>query len=188
MSSRWAEHQSSLAPRFFLATVGQACVCILLSVGLAQALGAPPPTKRLSLPGAFQVATLFLFLGSWFLHKAHGWVRLEKQKEFRRSLLLGLGSAVLFVSTQTYGLWGFVKGTVDYHDPQLNSHGFVFMFTALHAMHFVVAQSVLLWVTMAAFRDRYDHEYYLGVTFASWFWHVLGVAWLAILWVFTIAS
>ena len=188
MSSRWAEHQSSLAHRFFLATVGQAVVCILLALALAQLLGAPESTERLRLPRAFQVATLFLFLGSWFLHRAQGWVRIERQREFRRSLLLALGSAVLFVGIQTYGLWGFVKGTADYHDPQLNTHGFVFMFTALHAMHFLVAQSVLLWVTLAAFRDRYDHEYYLGVTFACWFWHILGIAWLAILWVFSVAG
>ena len=76
----------------------------------------------------------------------------------------------------------------DYQQTQTNAHGFVFMFAALHAMHFLVAQSVLLWVTLAAFCDRYDHEYYFGVTFAAWFWHVLGIAWLAILCVFSVAT
>jgi heme/copper-type cytochrome/quinol oxidase subunit 3 len=46
---------------------------------------------------------------------------------------------------------------------------------------------VLLWVTLSAFADRYDHEYCWGVSFAAWCWHVLGVVWLAILFVFAMA-
>lgn len=188
MSLRWAEQQSLMARRFFLATVAQALVCLLLALVLARLLGAPPAGDRLRLPAAFQFGTVFLCLGSWYLQAGLGYVKVERQPEFRRALLLALGFAVLFVGVQSYGLWGFVKGTKDYQNPQMNTHGFVFMFAALHAMHFLIAQSVLLWVTLSAFCDRYDHEYYFGVTFAAWFWHALGIAWLAILCVFSIAA
>ena len=100
--------------------------------------------------------------------------------------ILALLFAVLFTSVQSYGLWAFMRSTRDYQNPQLNTHGFVFMFAALHAMHFVVAQSVLLWVTLSAFLDRYDHEYYWGVTVCTYFWHLLGIVWLGLLAVFGI--
>lgn len=177
-----------MARRFFLATILQAVVCLLLALGLGFLCGAPPQTDRIRLPAAFQFGTAFLAVGSYFLHVSRKHVQRERQPEFRRALMLALIFAILFVGVQSFGLWGFMKSTRDYQNPQLNTHGFVFMFTALHAMHFLVAQSVLLWVTLAAFYDRYDHEYYFGVTFATWFWHALGIAWLAILWVFSVAS
>ena len=177
-----------MARRFFLATIAQAAVCIGLSLALAAVYGAPPQTERIRLPVAFQFATIALAAGSWFLHSSRNYVRVERQKEFRRSLLLALAFAILFVGVQSFGLWGFMKSTTDYQNPQLNTHGFVFMFASLHAMHFLIAQSVLLWVTLAACHDRYDHEYYFGVTFATWFWHALGIAWLAILFVFSIVG
>lgn len=188
MSSRWAENQTMMARRFFLATIVQAAVCIGLSCSLAWIFDAPPPTDRIRLPMAFQFGTAFLLFGSWFLHLSLGYVQIERQVDFRRSLLLALALAVLFVGVQSYGLWGFMHSTKDYQNPQMNTHGFVFMFAALHAMHFLVAQSMLLWVTLAAYCDRYDHEYYFGVTFAAWFWHALGIVWVAILCVFSIAA
>lgn len=188
MSTRWAETQGHIARRFFGATILQAAVCIGFAVMLAAVIGSSPPSDRLRLPTAFKFGTVFLAIGSWFLHISRGHVQREQQQPFRRSLLLALIFAVLFVGVQTFGLWDFVKGTTDVENPQMNTHGFVFMFTALHAMHFLVAQSVLLWVTLSAFQDRYDHEYYFGVTFAAWFWHALGIAWIGILCVFSIAT
>ena len=177
-----------MARRFFLATACQAAVCMALAWVLTIIFNAPPPSERIRLPAAFQFGTIFLLLGSLLLHSSLNQVKAERQAEFRRALLLALAFAVLFVGVQSFGLWGFIKGTTDYQNPQMNTHGFVFMFAALHAMHFLVAQSVLLWVTLAAFCDRYDHEYYFGVTFATWFWHALGIVWLAILCVFSIAA
>ena len=52
---------------------------------------------------------------------------------------------------------------------------------ALHGMHFVIALLFLSYVTVQAFADRYDHEYFFGVTVCSWFWHLLAVVWCAIL-------
>ncbi|APZ96091.1 hypothetical protein [Fuerstiella marisgermanici] len=188
MSSRWAENQSLMVRRFFLATVLQVAVCIAVAWSLALIFKAPPPSDRLRLPAAFQFCTVFLLLGSWFLHAALTNVKVERQARFRRALLLALGFATLFVGVQSFGMWSFLKGTTVQQTSQLNTHGFVFMFVAMHAMHFLIAQSVLMWVTLASFYDRYDHEYYFGVAFAAWFWHALGIVWLGILWVFTVAA
>jgi cytochrome c oxidase subunit III len=179
--------RAQLARRFFVAAAMQLMLCAAIATVLAAVVGRPEPSHRLTLPTAFQFSTVFLAVGSWLLHRAIRLVQIERRAEFRRTLLLALSTAVLFVGIQSFGLWQFVTGVVDYRQTQLNVHGFVFMFTTLHGLHFVVAQSVLLWVTLSAFADRYDHEYYWGVTFAAWCWHVLGIVWIAILCVFAIA-
>lgn len=187
MATEWDLIRATTSRRFFLAAILQAQAAILIAAGLVIVVDVPPPQPELTLPTAFQFGTFLLVLGSWFLHRAVGYVRVERQPMFRRSLLMALACAVLFVGVQSFGIWSFSRTVADNANPQLNVHGFVFMFTALHALHFLIAQSVLLWVTLCAFADRYDHEYYWGVVFAAWCWHVLGIVWIAILCVFAIA-
>jgi len=188
MANRWDQSRASLARQFYVATAIQACVILLLGFFLGFLLGHPEPTEKLQLPIAFQFGTMFLAVGSVCLHNAHTNVRFERQTRFRRSLLLALAAAVLFVSVQSYGLWAFIKSISPQLEMQTSVHGMVIMFAAIHAMHFAVAQSILLWVTLSAVADRYDHEYYWGVTFAAWCWHILGIVWIGILCIFAIAT
>ena len=188
MSNRWDQTHASLARRFFLATGFQCGVIMLLGLSLGLIFRHPEPTEKLRLPAAFQFGTIFLAIGSWCLHDAHANVRLERQRRFRTSLLVALGAAVLFVSVQSYGMWALIKSISPQLEMQTSIHSMVIMFAAIHAMHFLVAQSILLWVTLSAFADRYDHEYYWGVTFAGWCWHALGIIWIGILCIFVIAA
>ncbi len=187
MSNRWDLMRVSLARRFFVACILQAAVVLAAACLLALIFGRQAPSEKLRLPAAFAFSTVFLAVGSYCLERARLLVRLERQSGFRQTLLTSLGFAMLFVSVQGFGIWAIDKGTRNPQEVQIGVHGFVIMLTALHGMHFMVAQSVLLWVTLSAFADRYDHEYYWGVTFASWCWHVLGIVWLAILVVFSMA-
>jgi heme/copper-type cytochrome/quinol oxidase subunit 3 len=187
MSNRWDLIRVSLARRFFLASLLQAVIVLSLALGMAAAFGRQTPAEKLRLHWAFLISTGFLAIGSWYLERAHAFVRRERQPEFRRSLLTALAFAMLFVSVQGFGLWALDKGVRDPYQAQVGVHGFVVMLTALHGMHFIIAQSVLLWVVLSAFADRYDHEYFWGVTFAAWCWHVLGIVWLGILFIFTMA-
>jgi len=185
--SEWELIRVRLARKFFLSSIAQLAVAISIGFGLASLVGRPEPSTSLRLPAAFQFATLLLAAGSWLLQRAGQLVRQERQEELRQTLSLALATAVLFVGVQSFGLWQFVQSVSDYRQTQVNVHGFVFMFTAIHALHFIIAQSVLLWVTLSAFAGRYDHEYYWGLTFASCCWHILGIVWIAILCVFAIA-
>ena len=186
MTTRWDQNRVFIARRFFLAALLQLAAGILIAATLIAVNGRPPIRTSLILPKAFQYGTLCLAFGSWYLHQAVFSVRLERQLQFRRSLYLALVFAVMFVGVQSYGLWDFVKAVPESGWTQTDVNGFVFVFAAVHAMHFLVAQSVLLWVTLCAGYDRYDHEYYWGVVFAAWCWHGLGLVWLAILCVFAI--
>ncbi len=58
------------------------------------------------------------------------------------------------------------------------------MVAGLHGVHFVIALLFVAWITVNAFADRYDHEYFGSVTFCAWFWHALGIVWMAILTLF----
>ena len=187
MSDRWDLIRVSLARRFYLATILQAAVVIVVSIVLCYAFGRQAPAEKIRLPRAFVISTILLAVGSWYMERAHAFVKRERQPEFRRALLLSLAFASAFVAVQGYGLWAIDKGVQNPASSQLGVHGFVIMLTALHGMHFIVAQSILLWVTLSAFADRYDHEYFWGVTFAKWFWHALGIIWVGILFVFTMA-
>lgn len=188
MTTHWDQMRAAMARRFYVATVAQAAVGGAIAAALMALNGRPAPAAQLQLPTAFQFATCCLALGSLCLHQAVGHVRRERQEPFRRALLTALLMAVLFVGVQSYGLWSFMYSVADVRQTQTNVHGFVFMFAALHAMHFLVAQSILLWVTLCALADRYDHEYYWGVVFAGWCWHALGIVWIAILCVFAIVA
>lgn len=187
MTDRWDVIRVSLARQFYLACLLQAASILLLGTGLALIFGKQSPSENLRLPPAFVISTGFLLAGSLSLEVARNKVRRERQHEFRRSLRSSLIFATFFVAVQGYGLWAMDKGTRSSHAAQTGIHAAAVMFTTLHALHFLVAQSILLWVTLSAHADRYDHEYYWGVTFASWFWHILGIVWLAVLFIYVCA-
>jgi len=138
-------------------------------------------------PPAFLVSSVLLLIGSASLSQACGFVRHERQRPFRRHLLLSLVVGTLFVATQTYALTWLIRRQPP-EDVQVGTVAFVAVMAALHAMHFVIALLFLVFVTVRAFADRYDHEYYWGVTICTWFWHILGIVWLLVLAVIAIAS
>lgn len=187
MVNRWDENRVGLTHRFFLAMLIQSAAAATIAIALRSLNGLPVVQPVTSLPTAFQFSTLFLAVGSWFMHRAVQLVRIERQAHFRISLMLALLSAILFVGIQSYGLWAFVKSVPATGWTQTDVNGFVFVATALHAMHFLVAQSILLWIWVCAESDRYDHEYHWGVIFAAWCWHALGAVWIVIVVVFGIA-
>lgn len=179
--------RGEITRKLFWATLIVAASASALSVLLAALFGMPQPDGRVSLPPALYLSTVMLVIGSGLLQFAEGRVRLEKQRPFRRALTAALAAGTVFVGIQAYGICClFHKQPADI-SAQTDAHAFTFVFVALHAMHFVVALWFLTWVTLNAHYQRYDHEYYWGVTVCTWFWHVLGIVWLAILAVFAIA-
>lgn len=138
-------------------------------------------------PPAFLISTVLLLIGSVSLWLAYGQVRRERQKAFRRYLLISLAAGTLFVASQTYALTSLIHQQRP-EDVELGASAYIVVMASLHAMHFIVAMLFLVFVTVRAFADRYDHEYYWGVTICAWFWHVLGVVWLVVLAVIGIAS
>lgn len=184
---RHAEGHARAALRFFLTAAGVVLLASLVTLLAVWVFGMPREPERL-FPPAFWVSTSLLAAGSYSLSKAVRYVRRERQQPFRRWLVTGLVLAALFVGVQAYGLASMLPHE---RTPQAASTGvtaFVMALTTMHAMHVIVASLFLSLVSVRTFADRYDHEYYWGVSVCTWFWHALGIIWLAILAVFAIAA
>lgn len=178
--------RSDIALRF----AGVATLVALLAGGLALLLMRwfpPSAFPQLRFPPLFAASTLLLMLGSWSLSRAIAAVRREKQVLFRRRLIQAVGYGTVFVAVQISSLNWLIQRQVP-EEAVTGSAAFVIVVAGLHAMHFVVAIWFLLFVTVWALADRYDHEYHWGVTVCAWFWHALSVVWLAVLVVMAIAS
>ncbi len=132
------------------------------------------------IPPALWAGTVLLGTGSWWMQRSVGYVRREKQRPFRRSLLVALVTGTLFVGVQSFGLWCLL--TQHWHPTEFgNTTVAAVMFVGLHALHFLLALLALVYVSILASADRYDHEYYWGVSACAAFWHFLGVVWIVLL-------
>ena len=186
MTNRLAQRQGDFALRFFFASATVFSIAGTLSWLLIKNSNYVPQLGELVFPPALLSSTVLLLLGSGTLHVAVQYVRIERQIQFRRSLLLALCAGTTFVSIQSYALWCLLQNQ-DPEEVETGANAFVIVFGALHFLHFTVALLFLVFVTLRGLMDRYDHEYYFGVTVCAYFWHVLGAAWLFILGVLGIA-
>ncbi len=187
LPARHADGQVRAARRFFAAVLSVIGLAMLAGWLVSRLPVSPTSANRL-FPFAFGISSVLLFTGSLLMTRAVHFVRLERQRRFRRSLLLALAMGAMFWGVQTYGLWVLMPHDRTAQAAQSGVNAFVLMLAALHGMHFVVAVLFLSYITVHALADRYDHEYYWGVTVCAWFWHTLGIVWIGILAVFAIAA
>lgn len=183
---RHAAGQSRLAVFFFLRAVLVCGAAAALALTLACLFGRPAAAE-FWFPPAFAVSSVLLLLGSISLSRAVRSVQRERQCALRRWLLAALGTGTLFMGVQAYGLWTLLPPERTADQASLGVTPFVLMLAALHALHLSVAVLFVAFVATRAGADRYDHEYYWGVSVCAYFWHALGIAWLFILAIFAIA-
>ena len=182
-----ATRRSDFALRFFALSAALLLVALSLSSLLLKLSPTDNRREPTQFPLAFAASTVLLCCGSAALARAVGFVKRERQRPFRRSLMWALLAGTLFVGFQTFALSQLIHQQPAEEVPT-GVGAFVAVVAALHAMHFVVALLCLVYVTVQAFADRYDHEYYWGVIVCTWFWHALGIIWCAILAVMAIAA
>lgn len=178
--------RSAIARRFLVVSV--ALLSLTIGCGRMLMLAMPPGQwPQLRFPPVFALSTFALLLGSHALARAMAAVRQERQPEFCRWLLRAAGWGSLFVALQMAGLnWLFQRQVPD--ETAIGEQSFVAVFATLHALHFSAALLFLAYVLVQAWSNRYDHEYYWGVVVCAWFWHLLALAWLAVLAVIVITS
>jgi cytochrome c oxidase subunit 3 len=187
VTTRTSPGRSRLAVRFILTAAGVYAAALGLAGLLIRLLPVSDAPTEAMLPPALWITTGLLIAGSAALQRAAQLVRREKQVPFRRSLVTALVLGTLFVGIQTYALRCLALHQIP-AEVQTGSNAFLTVFAVLHAIHFTLALLFLVWVTLSALADRYDHEYSWGVTLCSLFWHALGVAWGVILGAFLIAA
>lgn len=179
-------HPAGFAVIFFLLAVALLSVAVGTAWLAISITGQSPPGQRSAFVVSFLISTGLLVAGSVQLVRASTFVQLERQASFRRCMAWAMVCGTAFVSVQTYGLQSLISLNTADIATGLKYAAFVFIF--LHAVHVIVALLFVVYVFLRAQSDRYDHEYSWGVTFCGWFWHGLGVVWLAIMAVFTVAG
>ncbi|HEY2253850.1 MAG TPA: hypothetical protein VGH74_22400 [Planctomycetaceae bacterium] len=178
---------SRLALRFIFVSVAIYAVAGVLFALLMHGLPATVAPGQVVFQKVCWFTSLLLALNSGLMQQAVHCVRRERQRPFRRSLIGALVAGTLFVALQSYGLRCLMENHVA-DETQTGSNAFIAIMVALHAMHLSLALLFLIWVTLSALGDRYDHEYFWGVRVCAWFWHGLGIVWLCILMLFVIAT
>lgn len=185
--ARNADGISRQALQFFaLAIVAMGFAAILFGL-LCRFLGKPHIEEQVLFPPAFAVSSALLVLGSFSLHRAVVFVRVEKQRQFRFWLIVSLFLGSLFMGVQSYALWLIFPTERAYETATLGVSAFVLCLTTLHGLHFGVAVLFVAFTISRARANRYDHEYHWGVQACAWFWHFLVVVWVAIMAVIAIA-
>lgn len=184
--ARYLRRPSNLALCFF--SLSSLLLMVAGSVAwlLVRWLGFSTDSHRLLFPPSFALSTLLLAIGSFTLHRASQLVRVERQLLFRRNLLTALATGTVFVAVQTYGMWCLLAQREGAIAVGLKQGAFAFVL--MHGVHFIVALLFVTFVVLRALADRYDHECSWGVTFCAWFWHALGIVWMAIMGGFLVAS
>ena len=184
---RRAEGLSRQARHFFGVSLLAIGIATLLTWLMCRYLGRPTSTEPILFPKAFAFSTILLFFGSYSLNRSIQFVRIEKQAKFRFWLVTGLVTGALFMGIQSYGLWSMFPPQRAADEASRGVSGFVLCLATLHGLHFLIAVLFVAFVLARTFADRYDHEYYWGVRYCAWFWHFLGIVWMAILAVIAIA-
>jgi len=184
---RHADGHAQAAVRFFATALGVLAVAALVALLAFVVLGPPSGQGRL-FPPAFLVSSLLLAAVSVSLSRAVRYVRIERQRPFRRWLVTALLLGAGFLGIQSYGVAWMMPLDRTAQAAETGVTAFVLALTTMHAMHVIVAALFLSLVTVRSFADRYDHEYDWGVSVCAWLWHALGLIWLGILVVFAIAA
>ncbi|MES2789739.1 MAG: cytochrome c oxidase subunit 3 [Planctomycetota bacterium] len=184
---RYDREPSTFARRFFWLTLSVFLVGYAIARFLVLLTAGRAPYTWGHFPPAFCLSSVLLLIGSVSLQQALVAVRIEKPRRFRQALLVALAAGTLFVGIQSFGLWCLVRQQRP-DDASTGVNAFLVMLAALHGLHFTVALMFLSYVTIKGFAARYDHEYFWGVQICAWFWHALGLIWLAILGVFLITA
>ncbi len=133
-------------------------------------------------------STALLLSGSHFLFRAYALVRREKQKQFRIALTLSFLLGGAFCVVQGIGIAQLLNEHWSQADNRTGSVASVMIMVFLHVAHFAAGYLALGYVTVNAYRGRYDHEYANGVRLAGIYWRFLDIIWLCMLLLFWFAA
>jgi cytochrome c oxidase subunit 3 len=138
--------------------------------------GDPWPAPGTTLPVAVAgVNTAILWSSSFTMHWAQTSIKNGNRFGLKAGILTTflLGSTFLFVQINEYANIGFA--------PQDHAQQTIFYsLTGLHGAHVVIGLTLLLFVTIRAFRGHYTPEEHRGVEVPGIYWHFVDVMWLVV--------
>lgn len=130
------------------------------------------------LPLLLWLSTFIMVCSSATIHYAGLSVALERQRQFRNGLLATLVLAFTFLFVQTPALVQLMQSQKTLAVTDIRFYLIIAMLIVLHALHVIGGIIPLCLVTIRAFKGRYDHEAYHGVTYIALYWHFLDIVWI----------
>jgi len=143
-----------------------------------------------SIPVSLWISTFCLIGSSITIQRAITAIRREQSDKTNRQLRLCCAFAALFTLFQIIGMYQVLVTHAGAFSSEnttgigMNGIAFTLMFT--HGLHVLAGLIWLGIVTYRVVRNKYDHEYYLGLTLCSYYWHFLDFIWLAMFLVFVL--
>jgi cytochrome c oxidase subunit III len=138
--------------------------------------GDPWPAHGTTLPVAVAgVNTAILMSSSFTLHWAEAAIKKGNRFGLKAGILTTflLGCAFLFIQINEYANIGFA--------PQDQAQATIFYsLTGLHGAHVFIGLTLLLIVTIRAFRGHYSPEQHRGVEVPGIYWHFVDIMWIVV--------
>jgi cytochrome c oxidase subunit III len=140
------------------------------------AQGDPWPAHGTTLPVAVAgVNTAILMSSSFTLHWAEAAIKKGNRFGLKAGMLTTflLGCAFLFIQINEYANIGFA--------PQDQAQATIFYsLTGLHGAHVFIGLTLLLIVTIRAFRGHFTPEEHRGVEVPGIYWHFVDIMWIVV--------
>ena len=140
------------------------------------AAGTPWPTPPFHLPVFVAgVNTAILVTSSFTVHWALQSIKRDNHAGLKAGLLLTFLMGLTFLLTQIleYSRIGFA--------PKDGAFATIFYcLTGLHGAHVFVGLSILLFMTIRAFRGHFTAEHHHGVEIGGIYWHFVDVMWIVV--------
>jgi len=121
------------------------------------------------------INTLILVTSSFTMHWALQSIKRGNRAGLQAGLLLTFLMGLVFLVTQAreYSRVGFA--------PHNGAFGTIFYcLTGLHGAHVFVGLSILLFMTILAFRGHFSPEHHHGVEIGGIYWHFVDVMWIVV--------
>jgi len=138
--------------------------------------GTPWPTPPYELPVFVAgMNTIILVTSSFTMHWALQAIKRGNRTGLQAGLSLTFLLGLTFLLTQIleYSRIGFA--------PYTNAFGSVFFgLTGLHGAHVFVGLTILLAMTMRAFRGHFSPDHHHGVEIGGIYWHFVDVMWIVV--------
>jgi cytochrome c oxidase subunit III len=121
------------------------------------------------------INTAILVTSSFTMHWALQSIKRGNRAGLQAGILLTFLMGLTFLLTQAreYSRLGFAP-----HDTAFGT--IFYMLTGLHGAHVFVGLSILLFMTIRAFRGHFSPEHHHGVEIAGIYWHFVDVMWIVV--------
>jgi heme/copper-type cytochrome/quinol oxidase subunit 3 len=147
-----------------------------------------PPLHVIHFPKLLWLSTALVICVSLTMSRSLKFLRMERQVEFRRWLMMSLGLAIAFIAVQTPAMIELLKANRQFKHEGIFLYGLVFFLILVHALHVVGGIITLLWVGYVARKNVYDHEHYQPVRYTAMYWHFLDLVWLVMFFTFLVVG